>query len=87
MSVGPRLPAFSESSVCGRRTPCVVVRKSLSCAGTLLERGTSTGRVVGRSAATSLALVEATALVVGFFLDVAMRILLCRARGVARVGS
>ena len=43
MSVGPRAPAVSESSVCGIRTPCWVVRNSLSCAGTLPVRGLEIG--------------------------------------------
>src|SRR5215213_2698818 len=49
MSVGPRAPAFRESSVWDRRWPWAVVRYSLSCAGTLLVRGVSTGTAGGGS--------------------------------------
>src|SRR3954464_10472103 len=49
-SVGPRSPALSEWSVSGRRSPWLVVRKSLVCAGSSAasEPGPSEGRGAGR---------------------------------------
>ena len=62
MSVGPRAPAVSESSVCGIRTPCGVVRNSLSWAGHLARpAGSGSDRSSARLAPLSASMPSASA--------------------------